>query len=214
MADNVAVTAGTGTIVAADELIDATLGTVKVQYVKIMDGTLDGTSKATVSTNNGLHVGGTIASGIADAGNPIKVGGKYNATAPTLVDGNRGDLQVDVNGNLKVNLTVKLDPINDGILDYPFGHSYTRIVPNVLTTTTVVKSGAGVLSSLTLGVKSTGAATATIYDNTAGSGAIIAVLDTTAFPGGSITLNAAFTTGLTVVMSASTTAADLTTVWR
>src|SRR3569833_1359170 len=52
MADNVAVTAGSGTTVAADEVIDGTLGTVKVQYVKIMDGTLDGTGKAAVGTNN------------------------------------------------------------------------------------------------------------------------------------------------------------------
>jgi hypothetical protein len=48
MADNVAITAGTGTIIAADEVVDATLGTVKAQYIKIMDGTLDGTAKTTV----------------------------------------------------------------------------------------------------------------------------------------------------------------------
>lgn len=48
MADNVAITPGTGNTVAADEVVDGTLGTVKVQYVKIMDGTLDGTTKAAV----------------------------------------------------------------------------------------------------------------------------------------------------------------------
>jgi hypothetical protein len=56
MADNVAVTAGTGTSVAADEVVDATLGTVKVQYVKIMDGTLDGTGKVPASATSGLGV--------------------------------------------------------------------------------------------------------------------------------------------------------------
>lgn len=76
MADNVAVTAGSGTTVAADEVIDATLGTVKVQYVKIMDATLDGTTKAAVGSgglavdlgaNNDVTVTGTIteASGAA-----------------------------------------------------------------------------------------------------------------------------------------------------
>lgn len=44
---------------------------------------------------------GNVASAAADSGNPVKVAGKYNATAPTLTDGNRGDLQVDINGNLK-----------------------------------------------------------------------------------------------------------------
>jgi hypothetical protein len=51
MADNVVVTAGTGTTVAADEVVDGTLGTVKVQYVKLMDGTLDGTAKAAIGAN-------------------------------------------------------------------------------------------------------------------------------------------------------------------
>lgn len=55
MADNVVVTAGTGTTIAADELTDGTLGSVKVQFVKLMDGTLDGSSKAAVGAN-GLAV--------------------------------------------------------------------------------------------------------------------------------------------------------------
>lgn len=55
MADNVAVTAGSGTTVAADEVSDGTLGSCKVQYVKLMDGTIDGTSKAAVSAS-GLKV--------------------------------------------------------------------------------------------------------------------------------------------------------------
>lgn len=51
IADNVAITAGAGTTVAADEVADGTLGTVKVQFVKLMDGTLDGTAKAAVGAN-------------------------------------------------------------------------------------------------------------------------------------------------------------------
>ena len=37
------------------------------------------------------QVVGNIAAGVADSGNPVKTGGKYNASAPTLVDGQRGD---------------------------------------------------------------------------------------------------------------------------
>jgi len=55
VADNVAVTAGSGTTIAADEVVDGTLGTVKVQYVKLMDGALDGTTKAGVGSG-GLKV--------------------------------------------------------------------------------------------------------------------------------------------------------------
>lgn len=51
MADNVGITPGSGATIAADEVNDAGLGLVKVQYVKIMDGTIDGTTKAGVGSN-------------------------------------------------------------------------------------------------------------------------------------------------------------------
>ena len=56
MVDNVAITAGAGTAIAADEVVDGTLGTVKVQYVKLMDGTLDGTAKTTVKAASAAPV--------------------------------------------------------------------------------------------------------------------------------------------------------------
>ncbi len=58
MSDNVSVTPGAGVTIAADEVTDGTLGSVKVQYVKLMDGTLDGTTKASVGAN-GLKVDGS-----------------------------------------------------------------------------------------------------------------------------------------------------------
>jgi hypothetical protein len=68
-----------------------------------------GTTCATVTGSNALKVdgsavtqpvGGTIASGSADAGNPIKMGGRYNSSAPTFTDGQRGDLQLTASGAL------------------------------------------------------------------------------------------------------------------
>jgi hypothetical protein len=43
-------------------------------------------------------VNGTVASGAADSGNPVKVGGVYRAASVTLADGQRSDLQLNVNG--------------------------------------------------------------------------------------------------------------------
>ena len=43
----------------------------------------------------------SVAHNAADSGNPLKVGLVYRTTAPTLDDGDRGDVQGDVNGNLK-----------------------------------------------------------------------------------------------------------------
>lgn len=56
MADNVAITAGVGTTIAADEAVDGTLGTVKFQVVKLADGTLGGTDKLTITTADGALV--------------------------------------------------------------------------------------------------------------------------------------------------------------
>lgn len=88
MADNVAITAGSGTVVGADEVVDGTLGTVKVQYVKIMDGTLDGTVKAAVGAG-GLKVD---PSGVTS---PVSI-----ATAPVLVAGAAliGKVDVQITG--------------------------------------------------------------------------------------------------------------------
>src|SRR5216684_5676664 len=56
MADNVNITPGVGATVAADQVNDGVLGSgVYVQYVKLMDGTIDGTTKATVNAT-GLKV--------------------------------------------------------------------------------------------------------------------------------------------------------------
>jgi hypothetical protein len=118
MADNVAITAGSGTTVAADEVVDGTLGTVKVQYVKLMDGALDGTTKAGVGAN-GLKVDGSsatfpvtqatasslnaqvvgaVASAGSNAGNPIKFGGVFNTTQPTVTNGQIVDIQTSARG--------------------------------------------------------------------------------------------------------------------
>lgn len=76
MADNIVVTAGTGETVAADEVVDATLGTVKVQFVKIMDGALDGTAKV----------------GVSSAGLKVDLGADNDVTLATLPDTAGGDL--------------------------------------------------------------------------------------------------------------------------
>jgi len=79
MSDNIS-----GTTIAADEVVDPTLGTAKVQYVKLMDGALDGTTKAGVGAN-GLKVD---ASGAA-----------------VPVTDNGGSLTVDNAGTFAVRLT-------------------------------------------------------------------------------------------------------------
>lgn len=76
-----------------------------------------------VGTANPLPVdlNSTVASGSTDSGNPVKTGGVYNSTAPTLDDGDRGDIQVDSRGNLKTTIyssngTTSLADSTNGLL--------------------------------------------------------------------------------------------------
>jgi hypothetical protein len=88
MADNVLVTPGSGATIAADEVTDGTLGSVKVQYVKLMDGTLDGTTKGVISSA-GLKVD---LSGTAANSTAVKV--DASSVAVPITD-NSGSLTVD-----------------------------------------------------------------------------------------------------------------------
>lgn len=51
MSDNFAATPGSGATFGMDEVVDGTLGTVKVGFGKIMDGTLDSTNKLIVNSS-------------------------------------------------------------------------------------------------------------------------------------------------------------------
>lgn len=79
--------------------------------------------------------------------------------------------------------------------------------------TTVVKSSAGFLHSITIGTAGASANTITVYDNTAGEGTVIAVLDgvTGALSGAPVNFvfDVCFKTGLTIV-TATGTAAKIT----
>lgn len=107
--------------------------------------------------------------------------------------------------SLQVALETPLDAVNDAVTAYPLGHSATYISS---ATTTTCKTGAGVLTTIVLG--ETAAGTITIYDNTAGSGTIIAVLKASIVEQ-TFTFNTAFATGLTIVTVA---ASKLTVNWR
>lgn len=97
----------------------------------------------------------------------------------------------------------------DGLPVATVGGTAANITTN---TTTTVKTGAGVLNSISINTKGASSNTATIYDNTAGSGTKLGTIDTTAAIG-QINYGIAFSTGLTIV-TATGTAADLTVNYR
>lgn len=86
----------------------------------------------------------------------------------------------------------------------PVSYSFLNLAANA---TTTVKTGAGVLHSITINTLGT-ADTVTVYDNTAGSGTKIGTINA-ALSQGTLIFDAAFVTGLTVVI-AGTTPPDIT----
>lgn len=65
----------------------------------------DGSLSVNVVASGGQsQVVGNVADGAADSGNPVKIGGVYKSGPPTLTNGQRGDIGIDAQENLKVSL--------------------------------------------------------------------------------------------------------------
>lgn len=123
----------------------------------------------------------------------------YNATPTTRTEGQGGPLQADTKGNLHSNLNTLLSGENQGknrLMTTRPGTS-TRIT--TATTTTPV-SGTGILAKIIVEVALTG--TVTVYDNTAASGTVLAILPIGTVAGVYM-FDSKFTTGLTLVTSAA-----------
>ena len=156
----------TATVVLATQPIDAagkvlgkdaanTARTVATLVTPVQQVAADGvvdklTTVTTVATVSAL-TGGGVAANATDSGNPVKVGGKYNASAPTLGDGDRGDLELDANGNTKTTLATQIageDLTNDVLkVEQRYSHHYqAAAAANV-----VVKAAAGFLHKIIIG---------------------------------------------------------------
>lgn len=139
----------------------------------------------------------------------------YNASAPTLTDGDGVALAVDVNQNLKVTLatTIAGEDITNDVLKVEQRFSYLNISTQ---TTTTVKSGVGFLRRIVIPTQ-VASATVKIYDNTAGSGTVI--MDTLTLPATLLNdgpmvvdFDCSFTVGCTVVTAGATM--SVTVIYR
>lgn len=135
---------------------------------KIIESTsVAGQPGVVVLNPDGSSVAGTsVASGATDSGNPVKVGGKYNSSAPTFTDGQRGDLQIDANGNLKVTQATALSKLIDSITTRPEATTYVN-----LTASALIRTGSGILVGMY--VNSTSSGTIKFWDNTSAATTVI-----------------------------------------
>lgn len=131
MADNIAVTPGTGATIAADDITGVLHQRVKISLgadgsaTDALDGagavaagvqrvTLASDDPAVVHASRITTSTGRKTAGSALATTTFQVGGTYNATPPTVGDTEEVGLQVDANGYLKVNLSGGLVPASLG----------------------------------------------------------------------------------------------------
>lgn len=171
------------------------------------------------AVQGGIAEGASIPA--ASSKNPVYIGAKDYATG--LLHG----LSVSALGVLNVaiatiaqlpaTLGAKTGALSLSVVpntDTPFkttsqGYSFTHIAASA---TNTIKSGAGVLHAVIVNTKGTVASTLTLYDNTAGSGTIIAIIDSLNLSG-TFEFDIAFATGLTIV-STGTVAPDFTVSYR
>lgn len=102
-------TAGAGNLCKAEDGVAATTETGVAGLGVVTDGTTSLAASGDYSwfgidAAGNTRVVGNVASGTADAGNPVKVGGIFSSTLPTLTDGQRGNLQLGTRGSLNVTI--------------------------------------------------------------------------------------------------------------
>lgn len=109
---------------ASSGVVTSSTNVPTVSYNYLWNGTT--WDQAPGTTANGSYVQGAVASGAADSGNGVKVAGVNMTTLPTLTNGQRGDLQVDTNGNLRTldvqALVTGTDAFSNSLLGYPRGN--------------------------------------------------------------------------------------------
>lgn len=133
--------------------------------------------------------------------------GHYNASAPTLTDGDEAGFQFDIAANLLASLNTFLagEDLVNNVLKVE-----QRFSGTVLTGDTLAKSGAGFLHALTFSCNDAAptAGSIIVYDNTAESGTQLFnnTFTTTPFVPFTVILDVTFSTGLYVGF---TTTADV-----
>lgn len=183
MADNVAITAGSGTSIAADDISSVYYQRVKLSLgadgvaadAPTGAGTESGVLRVTLPTDGTgqARAVGDVAHDAADSGSPVKVGAVAASTNPTAVaDGDRTNLRADLLGKLM---------IRAGSPRALITQAYVQLITsNTSETTLLAAGGAGVfhdICALTLSNSNNTTATiVTIRDATAGSAVLVVSL--------------------------------------
>lgn len=118
MSDNFTATPGTGATFGMDEVVDGTLGTVKVAYGKIMDGTVDSTNKLVVDSTGALSNNQTrVGSATVLTGNGVTGTGSQRVTVAS--DNSPIPFKIDQTTPGTTNKVDIADSLNNPISAFP-----------------------------------------------------------------------------------------------
>ena len=151
--------------------------------------------------------GSSVTQPVSAASLPLPSGAATAAlqsTCNTSLSSIDGKIPALSGGRIPVDASGTTQPVSMATL--PRGSSYTRITSN---TTTQIKSGSGTFRRLV--IASTILATITFYDSTTGSGTVIYGFAGLTLTPMTLEIDAAFSTGLTVVTSGS--GCSITIIW-
>lgn len=205
------ITPGTGKTIAADvhSSAHAPASGEQMQYIKFDIG---------VAGSSAPVVGGQLAMAASipvtlASDDPLTVatGGKTNAPATTF-DTTSWSVIALLKG-IGGFLSTLAGAVSGGKLKSTIsGSSFLNLT--AAGTSNAIKSGAGTLKRIVIGSQATVAGSLVLYDALTATGTIITTLNTLVSLPGSIEVNAAFSTGLTAVMSTSGTSANVTLVYE
>ncbi len=150
--------------------------------------------------------GSAVTQPISAASLPLPAGAATQATLSSI------DAKFSALGQttMSASVPVVLSSNHSDIVTKKSASSYAHLNS---TGTTTIKSGAGILRRVVINTKGGAFNTFTVYDNTSGSGTVIAAIDTANGVSGNFEYNVAFSTGLTVV-GATGTSADITVIYE
>jgi len=145
-----------------------TSGTAVVGVRFVSDGSINYSFSGSSATGaNADQIQGSAASGATDSGNPLKIGGSFNTTLPTVATGQRVDAQFDNRGCFIPSAT------GNNTLYWSYAAAASGIVNTTTAVTIKAAAGASVrnyLKTLTIETDTLGAATELVVrDGAAGT---------------------------------------------
>lgn len=206
--DSVTANIGTTNGLALDITVDSLLKpSSTLSAVSTITNTVTVKADTLANQTNAFKVDGSaVTQPVSAVSLPLPTGAATESTLSAL----SAKFSALGQATMAASVPVVLASNHSGIVTKKSASSYAHLNS---TGTTTIKSGAGILRRVVINTDGSMSNTFTVYDNTSGSGTVIAAIDTGNGVSGHFEYNVAFSTGLTVV-NASGTSADITVIYE